>query len=225
MTGVAWRVVTASESILSLDSEEKPRRSVDIYWEYDPGTQRVDIFVEGPKNKMKVYRAQKLTDVPRKNYVEWLAGVLKEEMEAILNMALDEGIHERGFQEFQRVVVPLRTRLETIKKEIAQAESALDKFARGPRFYPQAENVSAALRDIMSAAKVALKLSAKLSEDVDDSDNELDEAADVTLRDIIGDPRKLTRLMGGTPEQRAVTASSPRFKAAMSKLTGKKRPS
>lgn len=60
-------------------------------------------------------------------------------------------------------------------------------------------------------------------EDVDLDELEgLDESG---LADVFGDPRKLSRLMGGSPEQRAVTASDPKFRAAMKKLTGKADPS
>lgn len=90
MTGANWRVVSASESILSLDSDESPKRAVDIYWEYDPGTMTATIYVEGPRGKQKSYQRQKLSDIPKKNYVDWLSQVLSEDMEKILALALYE---------------------------------------------------------------------------------------------------------------------------------------
>lgn len=90
MTGAKWRVISASESILSLDSDESPKRAVDIYWEYDPGSATATIYVEGPKGKQKSYQRQKLSDIPKKNYVDWLSRVLSEDMEKILALALEE---------------------------------------------------------------------------------------------------------------------------------------
>ena len=90
LTGAKWRVVSASESIFSLDSDESPKRAIDIYWEYDPGSMTATVFVEGPKGKQKAYSKQKMSDIPRKNYIEWLSGVLKEDMDAIIALALDE---------------------------------------------------------------------------------------------------------------------------------------
>jgi hypothetical protein len=90
MTGAKWNVVSASESIFSLDSDESPKRAVDIYWEYDPGSETASIYIEGPKGKQKVYTKQKLSDIPKRNYIDWLGGVLKEDMEEILFMAFDD---------------------------------------------------------------------------------------------------------------------------------------
>ena len=90
MTGAKWRVVSASESIFSLDSNESPKRAIDIYWEYDPGSQTASIYVEGPKGKQKVYAKQKLSDVSKRNYIDWLSGVLKEDMDEIIFLALDD---------------------------------------------------------------------------------------------------------------------------------------
>jgi hypothetical protein len=90
MTGANWKVVSASESIFSLDSDESPKRAIDIYWEYDPGSMTAAIYVEGPKGKQKVYNKQRLADIPKKNYIDWLSSVLKEDMEQILSLALTE---------------------------------------------------------------------------------------------------------------------------------------
>jgi len=90
MSGKEWKVANASADIFSLDSDDKPKRAVDIYWEADPGTNTATIYIEGPKGKREVYKKQRLADIPKKNYVAWLQGVLKEEMRAILGMAMME---------------------------------------------------------------------------------------------------------------------------------------
>jgi len=90
MTGAKWKVVSASRDIFSLDSDEKPKRSIDIFWEFDPGSLMATIFVEGPNGSQKVYSKQKVSDVDKKNYVDWLKNVLKEEMGGILAMALQD---------------------------------------------------------------------------------------------------------------------------------------
>jgi hypothetical protein len=90
LTGAKWRVVSASDSIFSLDSDESPKRAIDIYWEYDPGSQTATIYIEGPKGKQKSYSKQKIGDVARKNYIDWLGSVLKENMDEILALALEE---------------------------------------------------------------------------------------------------------------------------------------
>lgn len=90
MTDAKWRVVSANESIFSLDSDESPKRAIDIYWEYDPGSQTATIYVEGPKGKQKAYARQKTSDISKRNYVDWLSSVLKEEIESIVAFALTE---------------------------------------------------------------------------------------------------------------------------------------
>jgi hypothetical protein len=90
-TGANWKVVAASESILSFDSDESPKRAVDIYWEYDPIMQNASVFIEGPKGKQKIYTRQKMSDIPRKNYIDWLSGVLKEDMDKIFALMFEDG--------------------------------------------------------------------------------------------------------------------------------------
>jgi hypothetical protein len=88
MSGKDWKVASATADILSLDSEDK--RAVDIYWEADPGTNTATIYVEGPKGKRQIYRKQRLTDIPKRNYIDWLKGVLGEEMKHILGLVMME---------------------------------------------------------------------------------------------------------------------------------------
>ena len=45
----------------------------------------------------------------------------------------------------------------------------------------------------------------------------------LSLKDVMGDPDRLTRQMGG--ELRALTGQLPQFKKALQKMTGKKKPS
>jgi len=90
MTGAKWKVVSANESIFSLDSNENPKRAIDIYWEYDPGSQTATVYVEGPKGAQKAYSQQKVKDIAGKNYISWLVNMLKEEMDSILELALHE---------------------------------------------------------------------------------------------------------------------------------------
>jgi len=94
MTGANWRVVSASPAIFSLDSDESPKRAIDIYWEYDPGSQTATIYVEGPRGKQKAYSHQKMKDISRLNYIDWLSSVLKEDMDQILAMAIAEETDE-----------------------------------------------------------------------------------------------------------------------------------
>lgn len=90
MTGAKWRVVSASDSIFSLDSNESPKRAIDIYWEYDPGSKTATIYVEGPKGKQTAFARQRLNSIKQRNYIDWLSSVLKEEMDLFLAAALTE---------------------------------------------------------------------------------------------------------------------------------------
>lgn len=99
MTGKEWRVSSASRDIFSLDSEDE--QAIDIYWEFDPGSETATIYIEGPKGKREVYKKQRLADIPKKNYVAWLQRTLGEEMKAILGvvmmeMASPEGVFENA---------------------------------------------------------------------------------------------------------------------------------
>jgi hypothetical protein len=90
MTGAKWKVVSASDSIFSLDSNESPKRAIDIYWEYDPGSKTATIYVEGPKGKQTAFARQRLSSIKQRNYIDWLSSVLKEEMDLFLAAALTE---------------------------------------------------------------------------------------------------------------------------------------
>lgn len=97
MSGKSWKVSTAGDDILSLDSEDK--QAVDIYWEFDPGSMVATVYVEGPKGKRHVYRKQKLHDIPKKNYVAWLQRTLSESMTEILGLVMMEAAEpERVFE-------------------------------------------------------------------------------------------------------------------------------
>lgn len=98
------------------------------------------------------------------------------------------------------------------KIPMAKLDAAIEKLKA-------TEEKDAEQKSLLSALVLAKRLKSGIGEEA-----ELDEA-DVMLRDIMGDPTKMTRLMGGSPEQRAATASSPKFKQAMAKLTGKRNPS
>ena len=125
MTGAKWRVVSPSDSIFSLDSDESPKRAVDIYWEYDPGSQTASVYVEGPSGKQKVYSKQRLKDIGGKNYIDWLASVLKEDMDAILELALtedeDEEIEDPLYEETDVQSDPRTSLIEEVVDIIGKA--------------------------------------------------------------------------------------------------------
>lgn len=97
MTGKDWKVV-AGEYTLSMTS---PRgKAIDVMWDFDPMFQKVDITVEGPGGKSKVFAKQAMNKLASGKraapvYLTWIMGeVMREARDEVLNavMEMEEGV-------------------------------------------------------------------------------------------------------------------------------------
>lgn len=90
-TGSKWRV-EAGDYVLSLTSPLG--KAIDVMWDYDPGSQKVDITVEGPKRSMRVFSRQsvaKFKDGKKTapEFLTWLTNLLGEARGYIVDAVLE----------------------------------------------------------------------------------------------------------------------------------------